>query len=80
MLLHEELPGPIASGMLHPAVLFPLDAQSWGTEDLNRALVHELEHLRRGDVVTHCLARAICAVYWFHPLVWMAWRQLSPRS
>ena len=76
VLLHEELPGPIASGMLHPVVLFPLDAQTWGTEDLNRALVHELEHVRRGDVFTHCLARVICAVYWFHPLVWMAWRQL----
>lgn len=76
VLLHEELPGPIASGMLHPTILFPPDAQAWATEDLNRALVHELEHLRRGDVVTHCLARAICAVYWFHPLVWMAWRQL----
>jgi uncharacterized protein (TIGR03435 family) len=76
VVLHEALPGPIASGMLHPAVLFPLDAQTWDTEDLNRALVHELEHVRRGDAVTHCLARAICAVYWFHPLVWMAWRQL----
>jgi bla regulator protein BlaR1 len=76
VLLHEALPGPIVSGMLRPAVLFPLDAQTWGTEDLNRALVHELEHVQRGDVLTHCLARVICAVYWFHPLVWMAWRQL----
>ena len=76
VLLHEALPGPIASGMLHPAILLPRDAQTWESEDLNRAFLHELEHVRRGDVVTHCLARAACAVYWFHPLVWMAWRQL----
>src|SRR5262249_34504479 len=29
VMLHEALPGPIASGMLHPAILFPLDAQTW---------------------------------------------------
>ena len=27
--------------------------------------------------MSHCLARAVCAVYWFHPLVWIAWRQLA---
>jgi len=76
LLLHETLPGPIASGMLHPAILLPPDAQTWDTEELNRALVHELEHVRRGDCMSNCLARAVCAVYWFHPLVWIAWRQL----
>src|SRR5262249_4242482 len=25
----------------------------------------------------HCLARVACAAYWFHPLVWAAWRQLT---
>ena len=76
LLLHEALPGPIASGVLHPAILLPPDAETWEREDLNRALVHELEHVRRGDVMIHCVARAVCAAYWFHPLVWMAWRQL----
>lgn len=77
LMVHEALPGPIASGMLHPAILLPLDAQTWDREELNRALVHELEHVRRGDSLINCLARAVCAVYWFHPLVWMAWRQLA---
>ncbi len=77
LLLHESLPGPIASGMLHPAIVLPVDAQSWEHEDLHRALVHELEHVRRGDVAVHSLARAVCSLYWFHPLVWMAWRQLT---
>ena len=39
-------------------------------------MVHELEHVRRADWASHCLARVVCAAYWFHPLVWMAWRQL----
>jgi uncharacterized protein (TIGR03435 family) len=57
-------------------VLFPPDAQHWTAEDLNRAILHELEHVRRRDRVWHIASRVLCSVYWFHPLVWMAWRRL----
>jgi len=77
VLLHEALPGPITCGAVHPAILLPQDAQTWIEGDLNRALVHELEHVRRGDWAVHCLARAVCAAYWFHPLVWIAWQRLT---
>ena len=77
VLLHETLPGPVTCGAVHPAILLPENAQTWDAEDLTRAIVHELEHVRRGDWIGLCLARALCAVYWFHPLVWIAWRQLG---
>jgi uncharacterized protein (TIGR03435 family) len=77
VLLHEAAPGPMTCGAVHPAIVFSRDAQSWDGEDLNRAMIHELEHVRRGDWMSHCLARAVCAVYWFHPLVWIAWRRLA---
>jgi uncharacterized protein (TIGR03435 family) len=64
-------------GVVRPAIVFPLDARTWGDADVRRALTHELEHVRRRDWVTLCLARAICAVYWFHPLVWIMNRQLG---
>jgi TonB family protein len=75
--LHSTLPVPMTCGVAHPAIVLPSDAQTWPEEDLNRALVHELEHVRRADWVSHGLARALCAAYWFHPLVWIAWRQLT---
>ena len=64
-------------GVVRPTIVFPLDARTWPDADLRRALIHELEHVRRGDWVTMCLARTVCAVYWFHPLVWIANRQLG---
>ena len=67
-------------GVIAPAIVLPADAQQWSPEDLRRAIVHELEHVRRADWLTHCLARVACAVYWFHPLVWIAWRELRARS
>jgi TonB family protein len=77
VLLHATLTGPMTCGAAHPAIVLPRDAQTWEAEDLNRAMLHELEHVRRADWVGHCLARAICAAYWFHPLVWIAWRQFA---
>jgi uncharacterized protein (TIGR03435 family) len=76
VLQHAAVPGPMTCGLLRPAVVLPLDADAWSDDELGRALVHELEHIRRGDWATHCLARVICALYWFHPLVWLAWRRL----
>jgi TonB family protein len=77
VLLHRGAPGPMTCGVVHPAIVLSQDAERWSEEDLNRAIVHELEHVRRGDWVVHCAARAVCAVYWFHPLVWIAWRRLA---
>jgi beta-lactamase regulating signal transducer with metallopeptidase domain len=76
VLLHEAVSGPASCGLLHPAIVLPADAQTWHHDELARALVHELEHVRRADWVSQCLARAVCACYWFHPLVWIAWRRL----
>ena len=64
-------------GFTRPAIILPVDAREWSEEAIRRALVHELEHVRRRDWSTHLTARALCAVYWFHPLVWVAYRQLS---
>jgi bla regulator protein blaR1 len=76
VIVHEAIVGPITCGVVRPTIVFPLDARTWRDADVRRALTHELEHVRRRDWVTLCLARAICAVYWFHPLVWIANRQL----
>jgi hypothetical protein len=56
--------------------MLPADAENWSDSALRRALVHELEHVRRADWLIQNFARLVCAFYWFHPLVWMAWRKL----
>ena len=73
VLLHEDVQAPLT---WRSVIVLPFDAGEWTEENLRRALVHELEHARRFDWVTQLLARAVCCFYWFHPLVWMIWRQL----
>jgi uncharacterized protein (TIGR03435 family) len=75
--VHESIPGPMTYGVLRPVIMLPLDATAWSDEELCRAMIHELEHVRRGDWFTQYMARIVSAMYWFHPLVWIAWRRLS---
>jgi beta-lactamase regulating signal transducer with metallopeptidase domain len=77
VLLHESIQGPLTFGIWRPAILLPDEASEWNEADLRRALVHELEHVRRGDWAIQLAARATCIFYWFHPLVWVAFRRLN---
>jgi bla regulator protein blaR1 len=77
ILLHDGIPGPLTCGIWRPVILLPDEASEWNEADLRRALVHELEHVRRGDWAIQLAARATCVLYWLHPLVWVAFRRLS---
>lgn len=76
VLLHEDIPAPLTCGILRPAIVLPADAPQWPDSELRCALTHELEHVRRRDWAVHLASRTIAALYWFHPLVWTAWRRL----
>ena len=76
LLVHEDIAAPLTCGFSRPCILLPGEAQQWNDSDLRRALVHELEHVRRSDWVIQLAARAACALYWFHPLAWVTWRRL----
>jgi beta-lactamase regulating signal transducer with metallopeptidase domain len=76
VLEHEGVPGPMTFGVSRPIIVLPPDAREWSEAELRRALMHELEHIQRGDWLMQIVARTVAAFYWFHPLVWMAWRRL----
>lgn len=77
VLLHESISGPMTCGVVRSIILLPADADTWPAHELQAAIIHELEHVRRGDWVSQCLARTVAAAYWFHPMVWIAWRHLA---
>jgi bla regulator protein BlaR1 len=68
---------PLTFGVLRPVIILPVAVHEWPAPALERALVHELAHARRGDWWTHAMARLACAIYWFHPLVWSVSRRLA---
>jgi TonB family protein len=75
-VLESEREGmPIVFGVFRPTVLLPAGAAEWRPDRLRVVLLHELAHVRRGDVATHLLARTALALYWWNPLAWFAWRE-----
>jgi HEAT repeat protein/beta-lactamase regulating signal transducer with metallopeptidase domain len=63
---------PVATGLFRPSVIMPADADTWSESRLRVVLLHELAHVKRRDCLTHVLAQAACALYWFNPLAWLA--------
>ncbi len=80
LLMSDRTDIPFASGLWRNAVVLPAAATSWDEERLRVVLLHELAHVRRRDLLGHAVGRLACAVYWFHPLVWMAARRLRDES
>ncbi len=69
--LSPAVPTPLAAGG-RAGVLLPESATHWDDERRRVILLHEAAHLRRGDHITLPLALALQALWWFHPLAWLA--------
>lgn len=72
LLVSAERTIPMTWGLLRAKVLLPEQAASWSEERLRLVLLHELGHVRRRDCLTQCLGLIARALFWFHPLAWLA--------
>jgi beta-lactamase regulating signal transducer with metallopeptidase domain len=71
--LTTETSSPAVCGLLRPVILLPaalLDKVTPG--GLEAVLIHELAHVKRGDLWLNCLQTALQIVYFYNPLVWLA--------
>ena len=80
VLVSERVHTPMTWGVRRPVVLLPTSAPQWDPERLDVVLRHELAHIKRLDVVGLLVSRVTCALYWFHPLVWLGARQFALAS
>jgi len=71
------LPAPLAVGLLRPAILVPgALLRALDGDELRFVLLHELAHVRRGDLWSALLLRLVRVAWFFHPAPWLAGRVL----
>ena len=66
----EQVGSPFVLGLFRPTIYLPYRMEPG---DLAQVVAHERAHLARGDHWWKALGFALLSVYWFHPLLWVAY-------
>ena len=68
---------PVSFGCRKPLVVLPQEKLAGlSMERLRHVLLHELAHIRHGDLISNGLFCTLQAFCWFNPMVWLAFRQM----
>jgi beta-lactamase regulating signal transducer with metallopeptidase domain len=71
--LTEGSMSPAVCELIRPVILLPQSlVEKLSADQLRAVLLHELIHLRRGDVWVNCLQTLLQIFYWWNPLLWFA--------
>jgi beta-lactamase regulating signal transducer with metallopeptidase domain/Tol biopolymer transport system component len=71
--LTDAIPSPAVCGFYKPTVLIPVRVlKKLSPERLRSALIHEIAHIKRGDLWVNGLQTLIQVVYFYNPFVWFA--------
>ena len=80
VLYADQLGTPVMWGVSRPTVMLPSYTKDWSADRRALLIRHEQAHIEHHDWLWQMLAQTVCAVFWFHPLVWLAARELARES
>ncbi len=75
LLVSEQLTSPLSWGLFRPVIV--LDRNSHDSIAPAPVVAHELAHIAAHDWIIMLLARALLAVYWWHPLMHLLVRSMA---
>jgi len=71
--LSKNMLSPAACGLFKPVILMPASLlENLSKEKLRAVLIHELAHIKRGDLWVNFLQTLLQIVYFYNPLLWFA--------
>src|ERR1043166_4314461 len=77
LVIVPQLRIPAVAGLFRPCLLLPEGLIARLDEnELRLIFLHELAHLKRGDILLNWIMIGVQSLYWFNPLVWLALRRL----
>ncbi len=64
---------PAACGLFNPKIILPSSLLAcFSRDELQTAILHELAHIKRGDLWINFLQTVLQIVYFYNPLLWLA--------
>ena len=76
-----DFSGPATCGIRKPRIVLPAGfGEELSDDEIRHVLLHELSHVKRGDVRLLSVAGWLEAVHWFNPLVRWARRRFASES
>ena len=66
----DDIDSPFILGIFRPKIYLPSDLSA---EESACVLAHERSHIKRLDYIWKPLGFAILSVYWFNPMIWVAY-------
>lgn len=72
--LCDYLSSAFILGLIHPIIYIPTSVEE---HDYKYIIAHEKEHIKHFDYIIKPLAFLILAIYWFNPVIWLAFFSFS---
>lgn len=77
LVVTDNIRTPAVFGLFRPILLMPIGyIRRLSRKDTEHLLLHELAHVKRGDLITHGLYMFLQLAYWYNPLLWLVRRRL----
>jgi len=73
----RHVKSPMTFGIFRNYVVLPTNIDEWMTlDEIKYILLHELNHYKSKDIAANYLMVLFQIIYWFNPLVWLAFQKM----
>lgn len=76
VVMTDRIPSAGVFGVLRPTLLLPCECATLPRKQLEHIFLHELAHIKRGDLAMNAAQTVLTMLFWFHPVLWFAGRRL----
>jgi len=73
VVVTDRVPAAAVLGVFRPVLLLPKPAcAELLPKQISHIVLHEMAHVKRGDLVANAVQTLLQIAFWFHPMVWVA--------
>ncbi|WP_039044273.1 BlaR1 family beta-lactam sensor/signal transducer [Sporosarcina sp. ZBG7A] len=77
IVMSKKVQSPMIFGLFQTYIVLPSQHENWlSLKNYEYIFLHELNHYKNKDLLTNYVLLFYQIIYWFNPLVWLAFREM----